>query len=43
MQTCVESQNETVSSTISGSPMEIGTSNLNQISRSASQTGFQDC
>ncbi|XP_025267183.1 GATOR complex protein DEPDC5 isoform X1 [Camponotus floridanus] len=41
-QTCSESQSETTPSTISGSPMEIG-ANLNQISRSASQIGFQDC
>ncbi|XP_014474175.1 PREDICTED: DEP domain-containing protein 5 isoform X4 [Dinoponera quadriceps] len=38
-QTCSETQNEATSSTVSGSPMEVGT---NQISRSASQTGFQD-
>ncbi|XP_029163767.1 GATOR complex protein DEPDC5 isoform X1 [Nylanderia fulva] len=41
-QTCSESQSETTPSTISGSPMEIGANNSNQISRSASQTGFQD-
>ncbi|XP_072750951.1 GATOR complex protein Iml1 isoform X6 [Anoplolepis gracilipes] len=42
-QTCSESHNETTPSTINGSPMEIGTNNSNQMSRSASQTGFQDC
>ncbi|XP_028048788.1 GATOR complex protein Iml1 [Monomorium pharaonis] len=42
MQTCLESQNEAIPSTISGSSMETGTNNSNQISRSASQTGFQD-
>ncbi|KAL6430041.1 hypothetical protein ACFW04_007680 [Cataglyphis niger] len=42
-QTCSESQSETIPSTMSGSPLEIGINNLNQISRSASQIGFQDC
>ncbi|XP_039311231.1 GATOR complex protein Iml1 isoform X6 [Solenopsis invicta] len=42
MQTCLESQSEATPLTISGSPMEIGANNSNQISRSASQTGFQD-
>ncbi|XP_070149933.1 GATOR complex protein Iml1 isoform X6 [Polyergus mexicanus] len=41
-QTCSESS-ETIPSTMSGSPMEIGTNNSNQISRSASQIGLQDC
>lgn len=41
MQT-LESQSEATLSTISGSSIEIGINNLNQISRSASQTGFQD-
>ncbi|XP_029671147.1 GATOR complex protein Iml1 isoform X5 [Formica exsecta] len=42
-QTCSESQSETIPSTMSGSPMEIGINNSNQISRSASQIGLQDC
>ncbi|XP_011699587.1 PREDICTED: DEP domain-containing protein 5 isoform X2 [Wasmannia auropunctata] len=46
MQTCLEPQNDpnmpATSSTISGFPMEIGANNSNQISRSGSQTGFQD-
>ncbi|KYQ52041.1 DEP domain-containing protein 5 [Trachymyrmex zeteki] len=42
MQSHLESQSETISSTISGSPMEVGANNSNQISRSASQIGFQD-
>ncbi|EFN87095.1 DEP domain-containing protein 5 [Harpegnathos saltator] len=41
-QTCSETQNEATPSTISGSPMEIGISNTNQISRSASQIGLQE-
>lgn len=42
-QACSESQSETIPSTMSGSPLEIGINNSNQISRSASQIGFQDC
>ncbi|XP_071557307.1 GATOR complex protein Iml1 isoform X5 [Temnothorax nylanderi] len=41
MQT-LESQSETTLATIGGSSMEVGASNSNQISRSASQIGFQD-
>lgn len=41
MQT-LELQSDATPSTISESSMEIGTNNSNQISRSASQTGFQD-
>jgi len=40
-QTCPEAQCEATPSTMSGSPME-ATTNSNQISRSASQIGFQD-
>ncbi|KYN45026.1 DEP domain-containing protein 5, partial [Trachymyrmex septentrionalis] len=42
MQSHLESQSEAISSTISGSPMEAGANNSHQISRSESQTGFQD-
>ncbi|XP_077271177.1 GATOR complex protein Iml1 isoform X8 [Temnothorax americanus] len=41
MQT-LESQSETTLATINGPSMEVGASNSNQISRSASQIGFQD-
>ncbi|XP_071633738.1 GATOR complex protein Iml1 isoform X7 [Temnothorax longispinosus] len=41
MQT-LESQSETTLATIGGPSMEVGASNSNQISRSASQIGFQD-
>ncbi|KAG5345319.1 DEPD5 protein, partial [Acromyrmex heyeri] len=42
MQSHLESQSEAISSTKSGSSMEARANNSHQISRSASQTGFQD-
>ncbi|XP_018377283.1 PREDICTED: DEP domain-containing protein 5 isoform X2 [Trachymyrmex cornetzi] len=42
MQSHLELQSEAISSTMSGSPMEVGANNSHQILRSASQTGFQD-
>ncbi|XP_011060251.1 PREDICTED: DEP domain-containing protein 5-like, partial [Acromyrmex echinatior] len=42
MQSHLESQSEAISSIKSGSSMEAGANNSHQISRSASQTGFQD-